>query len=54
MLSNVDLSDKDSFKDSAKSVLAEIYKDDVVETKITKKKNKVVAETEITESNTEE
>lgn len=54
LLSNVDLSDKDSFKDSAKSVLAEIYKDDVVETKNTKKKNKVVAETEVTESNTEE
>lgn len=54
LLSNVDLSDKDSFKDSAKSVLAEIYKDDVVETKTTRKKNKVVAETEVTENNTEE
>jgi hypothetical protein len=54
LLSNVDLSDKDSFKDSAKSVLAEIYKDDVVETKTTRKRNKVVAEIEVTENNTEE
>ena len=54
LLSNIDLSGKDSFKDSAKSVLAEIYKDDVIETKTTKKKNKVVAETEVTEINTEE
>lgn len=38
LLSNIDLSGKDSFKDSAKNVLEDILKDDVVEPKKMKKR----------------
>ena len=38
MLSNVDLSDKDSFKDSSKKLLDDIFKEDIVEPKVSKKK----------------
>lgn len=44
LLANVDLSDKDSFKDGSKKVLAEIYKEDYV--KIKSRKNKRVADLE--------
>ena len=69
LLSNIDLSDKDSFKDSAKNVLNEIYKEDtVVEHKKIRKRNFVsednkdeseisiveMTETEIKNTTTEE
>lgn len=38
LLSNMDLSDKDSFKDGSKKLLDEIFKEDVVVKKSTKKK----------------
>ena len=50
MLSNIDLSDKDSFKDSSKKLLDEILKEDVVERKSNRKKSDEVVETEIIES----
>jgi hypothetical protein len=42
LLSNVDLSEKDSFRDGSKKLLNEIFKEDIVEVKPTKRKNSKV------------
>ena len=51
MLSNVNLSDKDSFKESSKKLIDEIFKEDTVTSKASKKKsfNKTVEDSEIKE-----
>ena len=51
MLSNVNLSDKDSFKESSKKLIDEIFKEDTVTSKVSKKKsfNKTVEDSEIKE-----
>ena len=51
MLSNVNLSDKDSFKESSKKLIDEIFKEDAVTSKASKKKsfNKTVEDSEIKE-----
>ena len=55
MLSNIDLTGMDSFKDSVKSVLNEILKEDVPARKLNKKKVvEEVIEQPTTESDTEE
>ena len=60
LLSNIDLSGKDSFKDSAKNVLEDILKDDVVEPKKMKKrydksvKDETVEDIVVEEIDTEE
>ena len=48
MLSNVDLSDKDSFKESSKRLIDDIFKEDIVQ-KVTKKKSfsKIVDESDV-------
>lgn len=50
MLSNIDLSDKASFKESSRKLLDEILKEDIVDRKATRKKYDEVVETEVFES----
>lgn len=50
LLSNMDLSEKYSFKDSSKKVLEDILKDDVVERKSNRKKSVENVKIEVVES----
>ena len=50
MLSNIDLSNKNSFKDSSKKLLNEILKEDVIERKVNRKKSDEVVEAEVAKS----
>ena len=50
LLSNIDLSEKDSFKDSSKKVLEDILKEDIVERKSNRKKSVENVKIEVVES----